>query len=213
MRRIIASLTLTLVVAAMWGGAPSPGRASCAYTASLTEVAEEPGTAVFTGWADHGIAGSQDLVFVVDRWFHGPHEARAVRLLGSTAVLDGEQASGPVEVVMAEVVAGDAISLTRDEPVLMVADWSPASRAFGVRFCTVAGVPLGSPEGRAALAEAEGAFGTGRPAADLPDTSTLAPAGGSIDAMVPVLPEWWLPALALALAVSVELVVRRLALR
>jgi hypothetical protein len=210
MRRFVAALLLTLVLAVTSGGAPAPGRASCASTAPLTEVAKEPGTAVFTGWASARVAGSQDLVFTVDRWFHGRHAAREVRLLGSGALLEDAATRWPVETALAEVVAGDAISLRLDEPVLMVGEWVAAERAFGVRFCTLAGLPLASPEGKAALAEARAAFGRGRASSALPDTATNPTPRRDAPSASTVLPEWSLPVLALMLAASIMLIVRRL---
>lgn len=147
MRRFLAAISITATLAVISAGAPAPGEASCAGTAALEQVASEPGTAVFTGWAARGITGSQDLVFVVDRWFHGRHAAREVRLLGYSAVLAEEEARGPVAVALAEVVAGDAI---------MLRDGAEAT-------------PL------------------------------------------QVIPQWWLPTLALALAASWVLALRRLA--
>ena len=208
MRRIVTA-AIVMAIAVGWAGSPAPGTASCARTAALEEVAKESGTAVFTGWAAGRVAGSRDLVFVVDRWFHGGHAAREVRLLGYSAFLEEEEARGPVAVTLAEVVSGDAISLVQDEPVLIVAEWSRVENAFGARACTVSGVPLDSPEGRAALAEAKAAFGRGRAGSELPDTSTLAlgPRGGTGVDAAPA--EWWLPALALGLAAALVLVFRR----
>lgn len=210
MRRLAMAITFAVTIAIAWTGAPPDGAASCAGQASLEDIAGEPGIAVFTGWAAANVAGSQDLVFVVDRWFHGRHAAREVRLLGSTAVLAEPETHGPVGVVLAEATAGDAVSLALDEPVFMVGTWVAAERVFAVRFCTLAGRPLASEEGRAALAEARATFGHGRPAADLPDTSAApAPLTAELSA-ADLLPEWSLPVLALALAASVVLVIRGL---
>ncbi len=98
---------------------------------------------------------------------------------------------------------------TLDEPVFMVAEWMAAERVFAVRFCTLAGLPLASEEGQRALAEARATFGRGRPAADLPDTGAM-PAPSTLETAAPaLLPEWWLPVLALAFAASIVLVIRR----
>jgi hypothetical protein len=207
-RRLVVALMLTAALATEWAGAPSASEASCAGLASLEDVAEEPGSAVFTGWAAGRVVGSQDLVFVVDRWYHGRHAAREIRLLGSTAFLAEPEARGPVGVALAEATAGDAVPLDLDEPVFMVAEWLAAERVFAVRFCTLAGLPLASEEGQSAIAEARATFGRGRPAADLPDTGAM-PSSTLETAAPALLPEWWLPVLALAFAASIVLVNRQ----
>ncbi len=118
---------------------------------------------------------SGDVVFAVDRWFHGPHAARVVRLLDSSAYVVEPPTAGVIQATLAKTVSGDAIQLVRDQPVLMVAAWDPASGMFGAQACGLAGVPLDSAEGPSTISAAVAFFGPGRPAVKLPSTDTLDP--------------------------------------
>lgn len=210
MRRLSVSLAI-FVVAVGWVGAPAPGKASCAATATLEQSAQEPGVAVFTGHATGELPESGDVVFAVDLWFEGPHAARVVRLGGSSAYVAEPPTAGLIQAAMARTTSGDAIPLVRGEPVLLVATWDPKSETFGPNACSIGGVPLDSPEGREALAAAVAIFGPGRSAADLPATDTLDP--GLIPApAAPVGVQDLLPLiLAFALAAGLGLARRRTA--
>lgn len=174
MRRAAISLAI-LLFAAAWAGSPTPGKASCASTATLEQSAQDPGVAIFTGRATGETPESGDVEFAVDRWFHGPHPARVVRLLAPYANVVEAPTAGVIRATLASVTSGDAISLVRDQPVLMVAAWFPESGGFATQACSIAGVPLDSAEGRAALAAAVALFGSGLPAAELPSTDALDP--------------------------------------
>jgi hypothetical protein len=210
MRRLTVSLAI-LVSAAGWAGAPSSAQASCASTATLEQSAQNTSVAIFTGRATREMPESGDVVFAVDRWFHGPHAARVVRLLDSSAYVVEPPTAGVIRATLAKTVSGDAILLVRDQPVLMVAAWDPASGAFGAQACGLAGVPLDSAEGRTALAAAVALFGPGRPAVNLPATDALDP--GPID--TPVAPvgvhDFWPLVVASALAAGFVLARRRIA--
>lgn len=197
-------------VTALWPGtAPKPALAACADTMSFEQIAREPGSAVFTGRAT-GVAGpNDDVLFAVDRWLQGPEAARVVVLLGWSAVLLEPPTSGVVPVALAKTVSGDAISLVRDEPVLMIATWTEESRGFGVMPCTVAGVALDSPEGREALRTAEAVFGPGQAASDLPATDTPAPTMGEGPRAWIGLRDWWPLIFALAMAAVIVLIGHR----
>ena len=119
--------------------------------------------------------------------------------------------AGVIQATLAKTVSGDAIHLVRDQPVLMVAAWDPASGAFGAQACGLAGVPLDSAEGRAALAAAVALFGAGRPAVELPSTDTLDP-GRSGTAAAPGGASDWRPiVLVVALGAGFVLARRRIA--
>ena len=183
MRRAAVSLAI-LLFAAAWAGSPVPGKAACASTSTLEQSAQLPGAAIFTGRATGAMPESGDVVFAVDRWFHGPHAARVVRLLAPYAYVVEPPTAGVIRATLAKVISGEAISLVRDQPVLMVATWVPESGEFGTQPCSIAGLPLDSAEGRAAIAEAVALFGPDMPAAgisstDALDAGTPDPAAGS----------------------------------
>jgi hypothetical protein len=209
MRRAAVSLAI-LLVAAAWAGSPTPGMASCAGAATLEQSAQEAGVAVFTGHATRERPESGDVVFVVDRWFEGPHAGRVVHLLDSSASMVEPPTVGLIPATLAKTTSGEAISLVRDEPVLLVATWDSESETFVPTACSIAGVALDSPEGRTALAAAVALFGPGRPAVELPSTDALDPgatttaatAGGASD---------WRAIVLLALGAGLVLVRRRIA--
>jgi hypothetical protein len=211
MRPLVVAVAVILLAAGS-AAAPLPGKASCAGTATLAQVAKEPGAAVFSGRATREVPESYDVEFAVDRWFHGAHAARVVHLLGWSAGLVEPQA-GVIQATLARTTAGDAIMLVRDEPVLMIAEWVEESGAFAVRFCSGAGVPLDSPEGRQALQAAVALFGAGRAAPALPSTDTLDPDATGTVAATPPVRDWWPPVLAFALAVALVELMRRAAAR
>lgn len=190
--------------------APKPALAACADTMSFEQIAREPGSAVFTGRATGVVGENEDVVFTVDRWFEGPEAARVVLLLGWSAVLLESPATGVVPAALAKTVSGDAISLVRDEPVLMIATWTEESGGFGVMPCTVAGMPLDSPEGRDALQAAEAIFGPGRSATTLPATDTVAPDAADGPTAWSRLRDWWPLVLAFAMAAVIVLTRRRI---
>lgn len=199
-----------ILLAAGSAAAPLPARASCARTATLAQIAKAPGAAVFSGRATCEVPESDDVGFAVDRWFHGAHAARVVHLLGWSAGLVEPQA-GAFHATLARTTAGDAIRLVRDEPVFMIAEWVEESGAFAVRFCSGAGVPLDSPEGRQALRTAVAFFGAGRAALALLPTDTLDPdATGTPAATTPVR-DWWPLAFAFTLATALVRLARRAA--
>lgn len=203
------SLLGVVALAALLGlASPSPLTASCARTVGLAEVAKEPGIAVFTGRATGFTVEGRHVVFEVDRWYVGPHAARVVRLDASTAWI-GDPAAGVVGTALAEVVSGDAIQLAAEQPVLIVAMWTPANRTFGVSACTVAGVALETEAGRAALEEARAAFGAGTVAADLPDTDAVAVLRAPDAGPAGVIRDWWTLLLAMGLAGSLTVLRRR----
>ena len=146
MRRLFASLAV-LLLAALWAGSPAPGKAACASTATLEQSAQEPGVAIFTGRATGVTPGSGDVVFAVDRWFDGPHAARVASLLAPYAYIVEPPTAGVIRATLANVTSGEAISLVRDQQVLMVAVWVPGSEAWATQACSIAGVPLDSAEG------------------------------------------------------------------
>jgi hypothetical protein len=118
-----------------------------------------------------------------------------------------------IRATLASVISGDAISLVRDQPVLMVATWDPESGAFGTQACSIAGVPLEGAEGRAAVAAAVALFGPGLAASSLPSTDTLDP-GPSGTATAPGRASDWRPIVLLcALGAGFALGRRRLARR
>jgi hypothetical protein len=208
--RLLGWLPTVLIVFAGWVALPPPGTASCADTETLEQVATEPDVAVFTGRGTGVVGANEDVVFTVDRWFQGPGAARVVLLLGWSATLVDPSTAGLVTAVQAKTVSGDAISLVRDEPVLMLATWVEDQDGFGVYPCSVAGLPLDSPEGRDALRTAEAVFGPGRSAAALPATDTL-PA--DVDGAAPPwlgISDWWVLVLAFALATMFVLGRRRI---
>jgi len=154
---------------------------------------------------------SGDVVFAVDRWFHGPHAARVVHLLAPHAYVVEPPTAGVIQATLAMTTSGDAVQLVRDQPVLMVAAWDPASGAFGAQACGLAGVPLDSAEGRTALAAAVAFFGPGRPAVKLPSTDTLDP-GTTTTAAAPGGASEWRPLiLVFALGAGLVLFRRRIA--
>jgi hypothetical protein len=210
MRRLIASLTIFVVVA-VWAGAPPAGKASCASTATLEQSAQVPGTAIFTGRATGEMPESGDVVFAVDLWFHGPHAARVVRLLAPYAYVVEPPTAGVIRATLAKTVSGDAISLVRDQPVLMIAAWDPESGGFGTQACGLAGVPLDSAEGRAALVAAVALFGPGLPAAEPAATDAVDPGAAETAATPAGTNDWWPLVLAFVLAASVVLLRRRIA--
>jgi hypothetical protein len=210
MRRLIAFLAVFLLAAA-WAGSPAPTKAACASTATLEQSAQEPGVAIFTGRATGVTPVSGDVVFAVDRWFHGPHAARVVSLLAPYAFIVEPPTAGVIRATLANVTSGEAITLVRDQPVLMVAAWVPESGAWGTQACSLAGVPLDSAEGRAALAAAVASFGAGLPAAEVPSTDAIDP-GRSGTAAAPGGATDWRPLiLVLALVAGFVLARRRIA--
>ena len=78
----------------------------------------------------------------------------------------------------------------------MIAEWVAESGAFAVRFCSGAGVPLDSPEGREALRAAVAVFGAGRAALALPSTDTLDPDATATAAATTPVRDWWPPVVA-----------------
>jgi hypothetical protein len=202
MLRPALAATMLFLVTVGWIALPPPGLGSCARTVSLEEISRKPHVAVFTGEATGKAPRGYDVVFAVDRWYQGPHASRVVRILGSTAGLSENQDAGVVSSVLAEVVAGDAISLAAGEPVLIVATWDEDSGTFAVYFCSLAGVRLDSPEGRAALRAAEAAFGPGRRAADLPATDTMHEQPVSGAGPTSFVRDWWPLIAALAAAAT-----------
>jgi hypothetical protein len=154
---------------------------------------------------------SGDVVFAVDRWFHGPHAARAVHLLAPYAYVVEPPTAGVIPATLARTTSGEAISLVRDQPVLLVATWDSESEAFVPTACSIAGVSLDSPEGREALAAAVALFGPGRPAVELPSTDALDP-GRSGTATAPGGVSDWRPVvLVFALGAGFVLARRRIA--
>ncbi|HSG85449.1 MAG TPA: hypothetical protein VLA23_03845 [Candidatus Limnocylindrales bacterium] len=209
MRRVSGLTAALLFLVAASAAVPKPGLASCAGTVALEQVAREPGSAVFTGRAT-GVAGpNDDVLFAVDRWFQGPEAARVVVLLGWSAVLLEPPTTGVVPVALAKTVSGDAISLVRDEAVLMIATWTEDQKGFGVYACSVAGVPLDSREGRDALKAAEAVFGPGQAAADLPATDTPAATTGDGPQAWIGLRDWWPLVFAFAMAAVIVLMGHR----
>ncbi len=210
MRPLFVAVAVILLVTGS-AAAPLPARASCAGTATLSQIAKESGAAVFSGRATREVPEARhDVEFAVDRWFHGAHAARTVHLLGWSAGLVEPQA-GVIQATLARTTAGDAISLVRDEPVLMIAEWVAESGAFAVRFCSGAGVPLDSPEGREALRAAVAVFGAGRAALALPSTDTLDPDATATAAATTQVRDWWLLVFAITLAAALVSVTRRAA--
>lgn len=210
MRRVAVSLAI-LLAAAAWAGSPTPGVASCAGAATLEQSAQEAGVAVFTGHATRELPESGDVVFVVDLWFEGPHAGRVVRLLDSSASMVEPPTAGLITATLARTTSGEAISLVRDEPVLLVATWDSESGAFVPTACSIAGVSLDSPEGREALGAAVALFGPGRPAVELPSTDALGP-GRSGAAVAPGGASDWRPiVLVFALGAGFVLARRRIA--
>ena len=207
MRRLTIAVAIAVLTAG-WAATPTPARASCAGSVTFEEIASEPGSAVFTGRATGELPGSYHIVFAVDRWFHGRHASGVVRLLDSTAYLV-EPDAGAVQAALARVTAGDAVSLVRDEPVLMVATWTAATGVFAVRFCTVAGVPLDSPEGREAVRAAVALVGPDRAAAELPSTDTAGAGARDAETILVTVRDWWSSLVALALAAAFVLLARR----
>lgn len=203
------SLLLTMAVLLAAGlAAPAMVSASCARTLGLAEVATQPGVAVFTGRATGFTIEGQHVVFEVDRWFAGPHAARVVRLDASTAFI-GDATGGAVGTAYAQTISGDAIQLAAEQPVLIVAAWWEATDTFGVSPCTVAGVPLETDAGRAALSDARAVFGAGTVAADLPDTDAVATAHVSGAGPAGTVRDWWPLLVAAAVACSIASLRRR----
>ena len=209
MRPLIVAVAVILLVAGS-AAAPLPGKASCAGTATLAQIAKQPGAAVFSGRATREVPESYDVEFAVDRWFHGAHAARVVHLLGWSAGLVEPQA-GVIQATLARTTAGDAVTLVRDEPVLMIAEWVEESGAFAVRFCSGAGVPLDSAEGRQALRAAVAFFGAGRAAHALPSTDTLDHDATATAAATTPVRDWRPLVFAFAFAAALVSVVRRAA--
>ncbi|MCJ7709203.1 MAG: hypothetical protein MUQ32_00070, partial [Chloroflexi bacterium] len=119
--------------------------------------------------------------------------------------------AGVIRATLASVTSGDAISLVRDQPVLMVAAWFPESGGFATQACSIAGVPLDSAEGRAALAEAVALFGPGLPAAELPATDTVNPGRGGTAAAAGSAGDWRPIVLVFAFVAGFVLARRRVA--
>jgi hypothetical protein len=163
--------------------------------------------AVFTGRATGEDRATGNVEFAVNRWFKGPHAARVVYLAAYSAGTTEPPMGGVVGIARAEVVAGDAITLVIGEPVLMVASWDTEWDALAVNFCTDAGVPLSTAEGKRALRLAIAVFGRGRPVSDLPATDTRA--GGAIGHATapPALLDW--SPLLFAFAASASLILLR----
>jgi hypothetical protein len=210
MRRVAVSLAI-LLVAADWAGSPTAAKASCASTATLEQSAQDPSVAIFTGRATGELPESGDVVFAVDRWFHGPHAAGVVRLLDSSAYVVEPPTAGVIRATLAMTVSGDAIQLVRDQPVVMVAAWDPASGAFGAQACGLAGVSLDSAEGRSTIAAAVAFFGPGRPAVKLPSTDALDPGRSGTEAAPGGASDWRPIVLVFALGAGFVLARRRIA--
>jgi hypothetical protein len=210
MRRAAASLVILLVAAAL-AASPTPGKASCGSTATLEQSAHEPGVAIFTGWATGEMPESGDVVFAADRWFHGPHAARVVRLLDSSTYVVEPPPAGVIRATLAKTISGEAIQLVRHQPVLMIAAWDAARGAFGAQACGLAGVSLDSPEGRTALAAAVALFGPGRPSVELPSTDTLDPDESGTAAAPSGTSDWRPIVLVFALGAGLVLARRRIA--
>ena len=210
MRRVAVSLAI-LLLAAAWAGSPAPAKAACASTATLEQSAQEPGVAIFTGRATGQMPDSGDVVFAVDRWFDGPHAARVVSLLAAYAYIVEPPTAGVMRATLANVTSGEAISLIRDQPVLMVAAWVPESGAWGTQACSLAGVPLDSAEGRAAVAAAVALFGPGLPAAELLSTDTIDPGSSGTSAAPAGGSDWWPLLLVCALVAGFVLARRQIA--
>ena len=210
MRRVAESLAI-LLAAAAWAGSPTAAQASCASTATLEQSAQDPSVAIFTGRATGELPESGDVVFAVDRWFHGPHAARVVRLLDSSAYVVEPPTAGVIQATLAMTTSGDAIQLVRDQPVLMVAAWDPASGMFGAQACGLAGVPLDSAEGRSTISAAVAFFGPGRPAVKLPSTDTLDPGTTTTSAAPGGASDWRPIVLVFALGAGFVLARRRIA--
>ena len=209
-RRLTLSLVI-FVLAAAWAGSPTAAKASCASIATLEQSAQDPSVAIFAGRATGEMPESGDVVFAVDRWFHGPRAARVVRLLDSSAYVVEPPTAGVIQATLAKTVSGDAIQLVRDQQVLMVAAWDPASGGFGAQVCGLAGVPLDSAEGPSALAAAVALFGPGRPAVKLPSTDTLDLDGSSTAAAAGSASDWRPIVLLFALGAGLLLARRRIA--
>ena len=210
-RRLTLSLVI-FVLAAAWAGSPTAAKASCASIATLEQSAQDPGVAIFAGRATGEMPESGDVVFAVDRWFHGPHAAREVRLLALVRLRrrTADRRGDPGHAGTGRPRARPSHS-SETSRSCMVAARDPASGAFGPQACGLAGVPLDSPEGREALGAAVALFGPGRPAVELPSTDALDP-GTTTTAAAPGGASDWRPVvLVFALGAGLVLARRRIA--
>jgi hypothetical protein len=138
-------------------------------------------------------------------------EAGVVRLLAPYPYLVEPPAAGVIRATLAKTVSGDAIPLVRDQPVLMIAVWDPGSGGFGTQGCGLAGVPLDSAEGRAALVAAAALFGPDRLAVEPAATDALDPDAAETAAAPAGTNDWWPLVLAFALAAGIVLLRHRIA--
>lgn len=202
-RRSVVTTVATAAVVAALAGNPPPVSGSCGAWLSFEEAASLPGAAVFTGRAVREDAEYR-LVFEVDRWFAGSHPARIVLFRDELAGLVGEHEAGVIPAVLARTVSGDAFGFNRGELVIVTAVRNSDGQYAPV-VCTENVLPVATPEGRAALAQATDLFGPGTPASRLPPTSTLPDTPRAAGSSAP-----WLPVAAfLAGLAGMLLVLRR----